>query len=169
MASYITGDRQVVAALNQLGGNGLTAMEIDQAAKVAMDPMLQDVKQRAQVHRNFKGKWSSFFPQPKSGRKHLDQGFAFRKTAVSKGRRSYKLGATGRARRIAHLLEFGTQNHWQPNLNGGWQHPGARRSPILTPAFNTHKDQVVMRMGQFLWDKIRARVASFNRKRSRRP
>lgn len=163
MAMRITGDRDVVAALNALAHEGLSIVTVDTAAKTAMKPMVDDAKQRARRNRNFIGKWPGF-PQPAKNRRHLDQGLVFRKVKSSPARRSYRFGATGRARRIAHLVEWGSVPHFQPNFRGGWQHPGAQRSPFMVPAFEAHKSQVVGQMGKEMWQIIQRKVTELERR-----
>lgn len=58
------------------------------------------------------------------------------------------IGATGKAIPIAHLVEFGTAPHWQPNR--GVMHPGARPKPFLRPAFEEMKGEVVARFANGL-------------------
>lgn len=163
MASFIKGDRLTASNLRMLGTQGLPLTLVDQAGRVALAPMLKDAKARARQHRNYIGKYSRF-PQPKKGRVHLDQALVVGKQGKqSKWRRKILLGARRRARKIAHLLEFGTAPHFQPNFRGGFFHPGAKAKPFMTPAFEAHKRQVSTEMGKQLWRVIMARVLQVGR------
>jgi HK97 gp10 family phage protein len=140
----VTGDRQVVAALRRIG-KGPSAREVDTSANRAMSPMRDDARKRLAAHRNFASKWPSYFPKQQGPfGNHVDKGIVVRKDGKQEpGARSYKLGATGRARFLLHLLEFGTAAHFQPNLLGGWMHPGASPRPSFVPAFEHGKDAVI--------------------------
>lgn len=37
--------------------------------------------------------------------------------------------------RYAHLVEFGTKPHFQPNYRGGFDHPGAKAQPFFWPSY----------------------------------
>lgn len=163
--SGVYGDRSVVAALNELA-KGISGAEIDQGAVKALGPMLADTKTRIQANRNYPGKYPGF-PQPKSPRKggHVDQGIIIRKEGASNGTRSYKLGATRRARYLLHLLEFGTAPHFQPHFKGGFMHPGARPKPALTPSFEEHRDEVPAALGRFIWERLALRAQALGRRR----
>ena len=41
--------------------------------------------------------------------------------------------------RTAHLVEFGTAPHWQPNRFGGIMHPGAKPYPFMRPALEKNR------------------------------
>lgn len=159
----ISGDREVVNALRSLS-NGLPMADVDKAAVKSMQPMLQDAKNRARGLRNFAGKHPGF-PDPRSPRKggHLDEGLDVRKTTSTRAKRSYWLGAVRRALKIAHLVEFGTAPHFQPHFRGGFLHPGARRQPFMTPAYEEHADDVPESFGKNLWQILSRRVAEIAR------
>lgn len=131
-----------------------------------MKPMLEAAKKNARPARNYAGKYPGF-PQPKAGRKHLDQGLNVgAEGSQTKSKRKFLLGAVGRARRIAHLVEFGTRFHWQPRFRGGWMHPGAqRKTPFMTRAYQAHGDQVPTVLGRELWAAIKLRVTALGGRR----
>lgn len=52
------------------------------------------------------------------------------------------LGLKKGAAPIAHLVEWGTAPHYQPNRNGGSMHPGAAPHPFMVPAFEATKERV---------------------------
>lgn len=149
----VSGDRQIVAALRRLG-KGPSAREVDSAATRAMNPMRDDARKRLAAHRNYAAKYPSYFPKQQGPfGKHVDKGIVVRKDGKqAPGRRSYKLGATGRARFLLHLLEFGTAPHFQPNLLGGWMHPGSTPRPSMIPAYERGKDDVIDSMSDDILD-----------------
>jgi hypothetical protein len=63
---------------------------------------------------------------------------------------SFKL----RARKIAHLVEFGTAPHWQPRWRGGWMHPGARPKPFIRPAYDAKAGDAVRIISREIWSGI---------------
>jgi hypothetical protein len=58
---------------------------------------------------------------------------------VKRGRRGSKNRLPART---AHLVEFGTAPHWQPNRFGGIMHPGARPKPFMRPAFEANRTEI---------------------------
>lgn len=161
----VFGDREVVAALRQLAD--MPVAVIDQAAIDAFQPMLEETKEHYRAIRNFKGKTT--FPQGRKGTRggtHVDQLLTVRKTKSGKTKRQYWMGARGRAINLAHLVEFGTAPHYQPNMR--IQHPGARPSPGMAPAFEAHGDDVIESMGKALWQRMSERAATLNRPTTRR-
>lgn len=115
---------------------------LDQACVEALSPMKQQTEANAKALRQPRS--------PKGG--HLDQGVAVAKVD-SRGQnyRVFWLAFRRRARKIAHLVEFGTAPHWQPNFRGGWMHPGARPKPFLRPAFEQHKGGAATIFGAKMW------------------
>lgn len=59
--------------------------------------------------------------------------------------------------RYAHLLEFGTAPHFQPNR--GSMHPGAAPKPFLTPAYLSTRNEVVDRFGKRIGQEMEKRAA----------
>ena len=53
-----------------------------------------------------------------------------------KGQIQHHVTASGKGVGKAHLVEFGTEPHWQPRR--GVMHPGAKAFPFLTPAYEAH-------------------------------
>ena len=164
MVNVVRGDKQLVAKLRRLGA-GLPLSQVDKAATVSMMPMLKVAQGRAKATRNYIGKHPGF-PQPKGGRKHVDQLLRVGKTGrQTKSRRKFLLGAVGRARGLLHLLEFGTISHFQPRFRGGFQHPGSRPHPIVTPAYHQEGDDVPGRFGKAIWVVIVANISRYGGKR----
>lgn len=162
--SGVTGDKELVAALRELAKGPSTA-EIDAAANQAMAPMLSKAKARFKAARNYVGKWIGF-PQPRVPRigGHVDEGLVFRKEGKQAGRaRYYRLGATRRARYLLHLLEFGTQMHFQPRFRGGWWHPGARAHPSLIPSYDEEKGRVPQTFGRLIGQSMAAKISKLKK------
>lgn len=151
----VSGDKELIAAL-QLLARGVPGPMIDKAAAAAAQPMLNSATEVARTHRQ-KGR------RPKGG--HLDEGIAFRK-AGSRGRvRTYLIGGVNRARRLMHLLEFGTAPHFQPRRFGGIFHPGARKFPFMRPALDQHGGEVPQLFGRAIWNDIRLLIAALPKRR----
>ena len=68
---------------------------------------------------------------------------------------------------VAHLVEFGTAPHFQPNRFGGIMHPGARPKPFLRPAFETMKEEVVRKTAEEVLKDIAKAVDRVGVRRSR--
>lgn len=167
--SGVTGDKELAAALRELA-KGPSPQEIDAAAISSMQPMLSKTKARFRRTRDFAGKYPGF-PDPKVPRNggHIDEGIVVRKNKVtSKGKRSYRLGATRRSRFLLHLVEFGTAPHFQPRFRGGWQHPGARATPVLIPTFDEEKSAVPAAFGQKIWTSMSAKISRLKKSPRRR-
>lgn len=142
MKITIQGERELYANIARLANVGNT--KTDGAMKDALEPMLQDTIQNAKVHRQSH--------TPKGG--HLDEGVVSRKVKEkSRTRNTWWVSFTKRARRIAHLVEFGTRPHAQPRRR--IIHPGARPSPFFRPAFEAHKQDTLSRLGNSLWQIFR--------------
>jgi hypothetical protein len=58
--------------------------------------------------------------------------------------------------KYAHLVEFGTAPHYQPER--GVTHPGSKPMPFLTPAFYDTRDEVVKRFGQKIGPEMEKRA-----------
>lgn len=138
----VTGDKQIRANLRAVqkavGGRAL-----DDNITHALKPMKEATVAGAIPHRQ---------PHNPPGG-HLDQGVVIVKRN-SRGAlfREYWLTFRKRARYIAHLVEFGTAPHAQPNR--GIMHPGARAFPFFRPAFEETKDEVSRSVGARVWTQI---------------
>lgn len=149
----VIGDKALVAALNAMA-KGPGAREVDGMATRSMKPVLEDTRERLRAHRNYASKYPAIFPKQRSiSSDHVDRGIVFRKDGrAAQGKRSYKIGATRRARSLLHLLEYGVAPHFQPNLLGGWMHPGHAPLPTMTPAFETGQAGVISAFGEEIAD-----------------
>lgn len=155
----VTGDKELVAALKVLG-RGLPNSAVDRSMKNAAAPMLKDAVARARKHRQ-PGR------RPKGG--HLDEGLVFRRRKESTRHfRRFVIGATNRARKIAHLVEHGTAPHWQPRRFGGIMHPGARPFPFMRPAYDSHAHDITELFGRDIWKQFERLIFTLNRGGRRR-
>lgn len=166
--SAVTGDRELMRMLNALA-KGPGAREVDSAAGRSMKPMIDDTRNRLRSMRNYPSKYPSIFPKQSAvGSDHVDTGIVMRKTTATPGMRSYRMGAIRRARYLLHLLEYGTAPHYQPNLLGGWMHPGTSPQPTITPAYEHGKDDVLWAMQEELLNWVERTVRTRGGRISRR-
>lgn len=148
----VYGDKELSRLLDQLS-RGLPPGQVDKSARQSMGPMLNTAKANARAVRYFPGKYPGF--PDTDAPPHLDQELIVKRSVAKKGFRSYMLGATRRAAKIAHLVEFGTAPHWQPKFKGGFLHPGAKREPFLTEAYEGNADEVVSGFSQRLLQNLK--------------
>lgn len=59
--------------------------------------------------------------------------------------------------KYAHLVEFGTAPHFQPKR--GVQHPGAKPTPFMGPAYLQTREEVVKRFGARIGPEMEKRAA----------
>ena len=117
--------------------------QIDVAMRNALEPMREMTQNNALALRDI--------GTPIGG--HLDQGVVSAKVkSKSAGQREWWVSFKNRARKIAHLVEFGTSPHDQPRR--GIRHPGARPKPFFTTAFESTKGDTLTRLGRGLWTLI---------------
>lgn len=163
----VRGDKEIIAnirrAQRSVGGSFMTS-----AMREALEPMKEKTEENARPLRNFVGKYSDFFPQPTKARKggHLDQGVV---VAVRENKSALRkvlwVSFRKRARKLAHLVEFGTAPHFQPNFKGGFQHPGAEPHPFFRPAYESTKGDVVMSLAKKTWAQISGSIIQGFRRR----
>jgi len=136
--SRVEGVRETVRSIRRM-----TNMQrpISEASRYALMPMLAAAKSNLRVHKSYR-----YEPGPNVVTGKLLKGMAIRKDKSSRTIQRHVVAATGKAIRIAHLVEFGTDPHWQPRRMR--MHPGAKPFPFLTPAFHRHDDEAVSRFGQ---------------------
>lgn len=128
--------------------NAVAGATLDGVCQSSLEPMRSETQANARRLRQ-PGR------RPKGG--HLDEGVVTRKMeSAGRFRRVFWIGFQNRARRIAHLVNFGTAPHYQPKR--GIMHPGARPKPFFTNAYESKKDMVVRIFGQQTWNII-ARAA----------
>lgn len=149
----LQGDKQLLRAMRGIRQNSVR--NLDPVAIESLEPMRQQTSNNALRLRQ-PGR------QPRGG--HLDQGVVVRKVK-SRGlsMREFWVSFHKRARKIAHLVEFGTRPHYQPRR--GIFHPGARPKPFFAPAFMSTKDMVVRKIAKGTWAAISAAARRFGRVR----
>lgn len=149
----VSGDKELAAALRVLG-RGLPSGAIDRSAVRASKPMLDEAITRAKAHRQPR--------RPKGG--HIDENIKVaRKKESTRTRRQFVFGAFGPRKSILRWLELGTLPHFQPRRFGGIFHPGARRFPIMRPAYDNHSDKTINRFGMEIWKEIERLVSKAKR------
>lgn len=144
----LTGDAQLRRNMARLAKlyDGRT---MDEDLEFAAEPLRREAENNARPLRNYVGKYPDFFPQPTKAPigGHLDEGVEARRVdAKGNKRREWWVAFSKRARKLAHLVEFGTAPHFQKNFRGGWMHPGARPRPFFRPAFDAKKNTVLDRI-----------------------
>lgn len=123
---------------------------ISEASRFALLPMASSAKSNLVSNGNIK-----------TG--ELARSIKVKKLKGSKTGVDYVVGATGKGIKKAHLVEFGTDPHWQPKR--GRMHPGARAFPFLTPAFEDNDDVAVKRFGKKIGPALEAQAARLGRRR----
>lgn len=148
--AVVRGDKEAAAALRRLR-SAVNQSIMNRAGEESLKPMAEQTRANARVLRQ---------PHtPKGG--HLDEGVAVaRRPASGRGKVVLWLGFSRRARKIAHLVEFGTRPHFQPNYRGGWMHPGARPKPFLRPAYEARKREAIEIFAKRIGDVIRTAALS---------
>jgi len=132
--SKVTGVRHTSRALGQMGKNLL--QPVNEASRFSLRQIV------SQARKNLKANGSSITGElAKSLTVKRDP-----KSPKSKPRHVVGPRSDSPAVRRAHLVEFGTAPHFQPELNR--LHPGAAAHPFLTPAYEAEKETVVKRFGQ---------------------
>lgn len=142
----IKGDKQFRRNLQRM--TTLPKSNINAIMKDALDPMRDATQNNALKHRQ---------PDYNPPGGHLDQGVvSVPVKETSRTRTTWWVSFTNRARKIAHLVEFGTAPHAQPRR--GIMHPGARPFPFFRPAFEATKETTVRRLGTGVRNLILSRI-----------
>lgn len=150
--NILRGDVELRRALKAIPA--ATTLGLDGAMRESLEPMRKQTSLNALRLRK-PGR------QPPGG--HLDQGVVIRKIDnPARNVRTFWVSFTKRARYLAHLVEFGTAPHWQPNRRQ--MHPGARPKPFATPAFESTKSEVVAGLGKRTWSLIAGAASRFGRR-----
>lgn len=150
----VRGDKEIIANMRRarmaIGGSAL-----DKDMHAALQPMRDETEQNARQRRQT-------FRTPKGG--HLDEGVVIvRHKSLSALYKEHWISFRKRARKIAHLVEYGTAPHFQPKRNR--MHPGARPYPFFRPAFESKKQDVVGSLSNRTWARIRAALLPSARSR----
>lgn len=143
--SRITGVKSVKNAFRQIQ-SGLT-VPVNESMRKALKPTLAAAKANLQANGSVE-----------SGR--LLKLLTVKKDPTApKDKPVYVVGPATKnpAYREAHLVEFGTAPHFQPELNR--MHPGAAAKPFMRPAFEETKDEVVKIFGETIGPAVEKRAA----------
>lgn len=105
---------------------------INEASRESLKPMLVDAKANLRTV-----KASRYVPGPNVVTRQLVRGLVARLKSKKAGETVHVVGAQGKAIKSAHLVEFGTDPHWQPKRK--IMHPGAQPFPFMTPAFEKNR------------------------------
>lgn len=129
--SGVYGHKQTARSLRRLGRS--MRRPVGEASRKALQPVLADAKSNLRANNSYK-------------RGVLFKSMKIRRLKSSGAKITWTVSATGKGVGIAHLVEFGTEPHWQPKR--GRMHPGARPFPFLTPAFIDNDDLAIRIFGQ---------------------
>lgn len=131
----VKGDKQLRANLMKMAA--VKKSEVNAILENALEPMREATSMNAL-------KLRQAGTSPPGG--HLDQGVVSVpvKEGSTRTRTTWWVSFTKRARKIAHLVEFGTAPHAQPRR--GIMHPGARPKPFFRPAFETTKGETMSKL-----------------------
>lgn len=147
--SRVRGHKSTAASLRRVANE--MQRPVSESSRVALKPILAAAK--ANLMSN--GSYDEGI---------LFRGMQIRQKSKSKSSNVHVVGATGKAIGEAHLVEFGTDPHWQPQR--GVMHPGAKAKPFLTPAYADHDQEAVRLFGQALGPAME-RLAARNRAKGR--
>jgi HK97 gp10 family phage protein len=140
--SSVTGYKEAARALRQLGR--LATKPVGEASKAALTPILKESKDNLKANDSYH-------------RGILYRSMQIRRLKASAAQIVWAVTATGKGVGIAHLVEFGTEAHWQPKRN--WMHPGARPFPFLTPAFHENDHLAIQIFGKAYGQALEAQAA----------
>ena len=151
--SQVKGHKQVARSLRSMMR---MQRPVGEASRYALKPVLDDAKANLAA--------------PKAGRPsgniitgELIASMKIRQLKKTKSETQTVVAATDKGIKKAHLVEFGTDPHWQPKR--GVMHPGARPFPFLTPAFYKNEGTVKDRMSDRLVVAIENQAKRLNRRR----
>ena len=137
MRMTIKGDKQLRSTLRKL--SNIRKASVDRAMQDALEPMKFQTEMNAMRLRQ---------PGTNPPGGHLDQGvISVSLPQIStRTRNVWWVTFHKRARKIAHLVEFGTAPHAQPRR--GIMHPGASPKPFFRPAFDSTASATLVRLGR---------------------
>lgn len=141
--SRVTGFRETAAALRKLAKR--PPQIVNPAIRKSLQPMLKASKQNLKANNSYH-------------RGVLSRSMAIRKLKSGSSLAQWVIAATGRGIGIAHLVEAGTEPHYQPKRH--WMHPGAKAKPFLEPAFFAHDEEAVQIFGREVGQQMVAYASS---------
>ncbi len=142
----VTGDKEVAAVFRALA-KAPTAAVRRKARQDALKPVKESA--RAKLYSNGSVETAALATAliVSENLKNKDSSIV----AVKRGKRGKK---NRNPVRYAHLVEWGTAPHWQPNRFGGIMHPGARPFPFMRPALEQHRDSAAKAYFVNIWTAI---------------
>lgn len=129
----VHGYREAAAAIRRMSD---VRRPISEASRVALKPILDDAKANLKTHKS-----NRYQPGPNVVTGVLLKSMQIRKKKTTKAQSISVVAATGKGIKYAHLVEFGTDPHWQPKRK--FMHPGAKPFPFLTPAFHSNDTKAI--------------------------
>lgn len=148
----VTGDKEILQNMRRIS-KAIGGGQMDKIIRDSLEPMRDRTEQNARKLRQ-----EGY--NPPGG--HLDQGVVVAKRDQRGSLyRVYWVSFKNRAKKLAHLVEFGTAPHWQPRRM--IMHPGARAKPFFRPAFEATKEEVVDDVGKAVWQRILASMTGIRK------
>lgn len=155
MASSVKGVRETARNIRKL--SMAMATPIAAASRYALAPMRDSAKANL---RTFKS--NRYEPGPNVVTGELLRSITIRQTLKNRTNVQHVVAATGKGIKKAHLVEFGTDPHWQPKRKV--MHPGAQPFPFLTPAFHKNDALALERFGRMVGDEIERKARALGAK-----
>lgn len=150
MVSKVSGHRQTAQSLRALAK--LFSRPISEAQRKSLRPVLNSWRKNLRSGGSVK-------------RGVLIKSTTIRTPKSKPGTKRALVTASGKGRYVAHLVEFGTDPHWQPKLRR--QHPGAKANPALTRAYEEHKTGVLEDFRKEIIPAIERQAARLNKGKRR--
>lgn len=151
--AIVRGDREIIANLRR-AQNSIGGAFLDRTLREALEPMRERTADNAR-------KLRQVGYNPPGG--HLDEGVVIvKRGGFGRFQREHWISFRKRARKIAHLVEYGTAPHYQPRR--GVMHPGARPKPFMRPAFEAMKNQVAQDVARAVWLRISSSLVGVARR-----
>lgn len=141
MASKVSGFKGLKRNSRTLAQN--LSRPVNEASREALAPILADAKANLRAN-------GSYITGT------LYKGMVIRLKNKKRGRNTMVVAASGKAIGEAHLVEFGTEPHWQPKR--GQMHPGAEAKPFLEPAYVKNEKKAVQIFGEEVGPAIERQV-----------
>lgn len=143
--SRVSGVRETAKNIRRLSKSMATPIAV--ASRFALQPIQKDAKANL---RTFKP--TRYEPGPNVVTRELVNSLVIRQTKKTRSDVQHVVAPSGKGVRKAHLVEFGTDPHYQPKRKV--MHPGAQPFPFLTPAFHKNDSLVLQRFEQRVGDEI---------------
>lgn len=137
----VRGGRQLASKLKNIGRAAASVSERRAARQAAIEPIMQDAALNLMANGS------------------VETGLLIKGLAIKpRNRNEDRFGQRGKHSSVAHLVEYGTAPHWQPNRFGGVMHPGARPKPFVQPAYQSNKLEAIRIYAAMMWAVITSRA-----------